>query len=69
VIHAFPEPGGKILPDAKFVADSDLLDLEAGAHDLVVHAMCLHGANDPVGQMVQGARRWRRRPGRWLKIA
>jgi SAM-dependent methyltransferase len=55
VITAFPDPWRKILPDAKIVDDSDLLDLEEGAHDLVVNAMCLHWANDPVGQMVQGA--------------
>ena len=56
VITAFPDPWRKILPDAKIVSDSDLLDLDEGAHDLVVHAMCLHWANDPVGQMVQAAR-------------
>ncbi|MFN3722397.1 MAG: SAM-dependent methyltransferase [Paracoccaceae bacterium] len=35
------------------VADDDLLPLTPGAHDLVVHALCLHWANDPVGQLVQ----------------
>ncbi len=29
------------------------LTLEPGAHDLVIHAMALHWANDPVGQLVQ----------------
>lgn len=35
------------------VADDDVLALTPGAHDLVVHALCLHWANDPVGQLVQ----------------
>ena len=33
--------------------DAAVLDLTEGAHDLVVHALSLHWANDPVGQMVQ----------------
>ncbi|MDD8023786.1 MAG: methyltransferase domain-containing protein, partial [Paracoccaceae bacterium] len=56
LVTNFPDPWREILPDAKFVADDELLDLEPGAHDLVVHAMCLHWANDPVGQLVQCAR-------------
>ena len=34
-------------------ADDDLLCLSPGAHDLVIHALCLHWANDPVGQLGQ----------------
>jgi SAM-dependent methyltransferase len=41
------------LPPARRVADGAVLDLEAGAHDLVVHGLALHWANDPVGQLVQ----------------
>ena len=33
--------------------DDDLLRLTPAAHDLVIHALCLHWANDPVGQLVQ----------------
>lgn len=43
-------------PGARAVADADVLDLEPGAHDLVVHALGLHWANDPVGQLVQARR-------------
>ncbi|EPX77655.1 methyltransferase domain-containing protein [Litoreibacter arenae] len=43
-------------PNAKVVPDDDTLALEGGAHDLVIHAMCLHWANDPVGQLVQSRR-------------
>lgn len=35
------------------VAPTEVLDLEPGAHDLVIHAMALHWADDPVGQIVQ----------------
>ena len=35
------------------VADDDVLDLAPGCHDLLIHALCLHWANDPVGQLVQ----------------
>lgn len=33
--------------------DAETLALQAGAHDLVVHGLGLHWANDPVGQLVQ----------------
>lgn len=35
------------------VADEDILALEPATHDLVIHALALHWANDPVGQLVQ----------------
>lgn len=33
--------------------DAPMLDLEEGCFDLVVHALALHWADDPVGQLVQ----------------
>ncbi|MDF2140355.1 methyltransferase domain-containing protein [Paenirhodobacter sp. CAU 1674] len=56
LVTNFPGPWREVLPDAKVVADDEVLDLVPGAHDLVVHAMCLHWSNDPVGQLVQCAR-------------
>lgn len=41
---------------ATVVADDETLALHPGAHDLVIHALCLHWANDPVGQLVQARR-------------
>ncbi len=38
---------------ARKVADDEVLDLQPGGHDLVIHALALHWANDPVGQLVQ----------------
>jgi SAM-dependent methyltransferase len=35
------------------IPDDDVLPLSVGAHDLVIHALSLHWANDPVGQLVQ----------------
>ena len=40
-------------PDATIAQDLDILDLPANSFDLVIHAMSLHWANDPIGQMVQ----------------
>ncbi|MEL6642849.1 MAG: SAM-dependent methyltransferase [Pseudomonadota bacterium] len=40
-------------PDAKITPDDDVLDLSRDGHDLVIHSLALHWANDPVGQLVQ----------------
>ena len=53
VVTSFPQLWQPVLPEAEFVADADFLDLETEAHDLVIHALSLHWANDPVGQLVQ----------------
>jgi SAM-dependent methyltransferase len=38
---------------APVIADDDVLAIQPAAHDLVVHGLALHWANDPVGQLVQ----------------
>lgn len=38
---------------ATCIPDTDQLDLTEASHDLIIHAMALHWANDPVGQLVQ----------------
>ena len=53
IVTAFPDIWRSVFPDAVIVADTDILDLQPGAHDLVIHAMALHWANDPVGQLIQ----------------
>jgi SAM-dependent methyltransferase len=53
VVTGFPDFWGDFRPDAVIAPDDDLLALTPGAHDLVIHAMSLHWANDPVGQLVQ----------------
>ena len=67
VITAFPSLWRKHLPHATFVAEGDLLDLPHGPFDLVIHALSLHWANDPVGQMIQ-CRRALRPDGLFLAV-
>lgn len=40
-------------PQARIVPDDAVLDLQEASHDLVIHAMAMHWADDPVGQLVQ----------------
>ncbi|MGA0616765.1 methyltransferase domain-containing protein [Paracoccus sp. KR1-242] len=56
VVTGMPGFWSSAIPGAKIVPDQPELDLEPGAHDLVIHAMALHWAEDPVGQIVQCAR-------------
>ena len=56
IVTGAPENWQSLLPQAKIVADEDTLDLAEASLDLVVHAMSLHWANDPVGQMIQSRR-------------
>jgi len=56
VVSGFPKAWQDWFPDATCIVDEDTLELEESAHDLVVHAMCLHWANDPVGQLIQARR-------------
>ncbi|MGB3689411.1 MAG: methyltransferase domain-containing protein [Jannaschia helgolandensis] len=53
IVTAHPDVWAKAVPDAALVAEGDVLDLTPDAHDLVIHAMCLHWADDPVGQLIQ----------------
>ena len=49
VVTDYPE----IWPDFVTVPQAETLALTPQAHDLVIHSMGLHWANDPVGQLVQ----------------
>lgn len=53
VVTGHPGRWAGVLPGAGLVGDAAMLDLAPGAHDLVIHAMALHWADDPVGQLVQ----------------
>ncbi|WP_425429550.1 methyltransferase domain-containing protein [Celeribacter neptunius] len=53
IVTGFPALWQEWFPEAKVVSDEDFLALEENAHDLVIHAMSLHWANDPVGQLIQ----------------
>jgi len=53
LVTPFPEVWAPAFPAARCVADDDTLALMPQSCDLVIHAMCLHWANDPVGQLIQ----------------
>lgn len=53
LVTGFPDIWGPRFPQARLVPDMPMLDLQPQAHDLVIHALSLHWADDPVGQIVQ----------------
>ncbi|WP_170761347.1 methyltransferase domain-containing protein [Ruegeria lacuscaerulensis] len=53
IVTPFAQIWRDALPEAEITADDEVLALNPGAHDLVIHAMGLHWANDPVGQLIQ----------------
>lgn len=53
IVTPFPDFWRDAFPGSVCVPDTETLDLQPEAHDLVVHAMGLHWANDPVGQLIQ----------------
>jgi len=56
IVTGFPEIWQAAFPEAVIVPDDDVLALDVGQFDLVIHAMALHWANDPVGQIIQSRR-------------
>jgi len=54
VVTPFPDIWD--IPGATVVPDDEVLALEPGQYDLVIHALAMHWANDPVGQLVQSRR-------------
>jgi len=53
IVTGFPEVWARYFPSATIVPDDDTLSLTTESHDLVIHGLCLHWANDPVGQLIQ----------------
>ncbi|QFT64879.1 methyltransferase domain-containing protein [Roseivivax sp. THAF30] len=68
IVTPYPEVWAARWPDARIVADGDVLDLEEDAHDLVIHGLALHWADDPVGQIIQ-CRRALKPDGLFLGVA
>ena len=68
VVTDFPKIWSEFVPSSKIVPMEEALALEQGAHDLVIHAMSLHWADDPVGQIVQ-CRRALKPDGLFLAVA
>lgn len=53
LITGFPAVWASALADALTIDPAELLPLQPATHDLVVHALSLHWANDPLGQLIQ----------------
>ena len=49
VVTGFPH----LWPNMPTIADDEVLAAATDSHDIVIHALALHWANDPVGQLVQ----------------
>ena len=43
----------KLNLNATYINDGDLINFDGKNYDLIIHAMGLHWANDPVGQLIQ----------------
>ncbi len=67
VVSSQPAFWADAFPDAQVFLDDEVLPLEQGAYDLVIHAMALHWSDDPVGQMIQ-CRRALREDGLFLAV-
>ncbi len=67
LVTGFPDLWQPRFPTALCAPDQDHLTLREGAHDLVIHAMGLHWANDLVGQLIQ-CRRALRPDGLFLAV-
>ncbi|QFU10240.1 hypothetical protein PARPLA_00195 [Rhodobacteraceae bacterium THAF1] len=68
IVTGHPQTWADRFPNAKIVPDTPTLTLEVGAHDLLIHAMALHWADDPVGQVIQ-CRRALRPDGLFLSVS
>ncbi|MBM7067296.1 SAM-dependent methyltransferase [Actibacterium sp. 188UL27-1] len=56
VVAGFIDLWRELWPSAPIILDDDVLDLAVAQYDLVIHAMSLHWADDPVGQLIQSRR-------------
>jgi SAM-dependent methyltransferase len=56
IITGFADFWQNAFPQATCRADDEVLDLPEAGFDLILHAMALHWANDPVGQLIQARR-------------
>jgi len=68
IVTGFPDFWGNLHSNAAIVSDTETLDLQPQAHDMIAHVMSLHWANDPVGQLIQ-CRRALRADGLFIAIS
>ncbi len=53
IVTGAPHFADRLVENAPVVADFPVLDLQPAQHDLIIHFMGLHWADDPVGQLIQ----------------
>ena len=53
IVTGIPELWGKSFPEADVVPDEEILKFPNDQYDLILHSLCLHWSNDPVGQLIQ----------------
>jgi len=68
VVTAYPQVWQGRINGARLVTEAETLPLGQAEHDLVIHSLGLHWANDPVGQLIQ-CRRALRPDGLLLAVA
>jgi SAM-dependent methyltransferase len=56
IITGWADPWAAAFPAARVIEDTDVLDLSVQSCDLIINALALHCANDPLGQIIQCAR-------------
>ena len=53
IVTGVPELWTKNFPEADVLPDTDVLNFPDNQYDLILHSLCLHWSNDPVGQLIQ----------------
>lgn len=53
IVTAYPDLWRERFAQARIVKDEDVIALDVGGFDLVIHSLGLHWSNDPVGQLIQ----------------
>ncbi len=53
VVTGFPNIWKHAFPQATIVRDDNVLSFPRNPFDLIIHGLCLHWANDPLGQIIQ----------------
>ncbi|WP_415405156.1 methyltransferase domain-containing protein [Tateyamaria sp. SN3-11] len=53
IVAAYPSLWQDRIAGARIVAEAETLPLAPSHHDVVIHSLGLHWANDPVGQLIQ----------------
>lgn len=53
IVTGIPELWIESFSEADLVPDSEILKFPSNQYDFILHSLCLHWSNDPVGQLIQ----------------